>query len=172
LSNSIHQDFSKGEAEQTGQSAIQLRPYRASDLKRMHALDVVCFERPFRFTREAMRRFSEAKSARVIVAEERGALAGFVILDVQGSVEGGVGYVVTLDVAPSFRRRGVGRALMVEAEEQARRAGCRAMLLHVFAGNLAAMRFYESMGFLRSRRVEAFYGAGLDAWVCQKRSGF
>ena len=61
---------------------MRLRGYQADDLDAMHALDVVCFERPFRFTRGAMRRFAEAKKARVVVAEEGDALVGFVILHV------------------------------------------------------------------------------------------
>lgn len=115
-----------------------------------------------------MRRFAEARRARVVVAEERGAMVGFVIVDVEGPEEGGVGYVVTLDVDPAFRRRGIARALMAEAEGRARREGCTVMVLHAFTGNGAAMEFYARVGFVRTHRVEGFYGAGRDAWVCVK----
>ncbi|MBW4037612.1 MAG: GNAT family N-acetyltransferase [Acidobacteria bacterium] len=106
--------------------AMQFRAYCAKDADPMYALDVACFERPFRFSRGTMRRFAEAKNARVIVAEERGALVGFVIVDVEASGEGRVGYVVTLDVDPGCRRRGIARGLMMEAETRARREGCDA----------------------------------------------
>jgi ribosomal-protein-alanine N-acetyltransferase len=142
-----------------------LRGYRPGDLDAMHAMDVACFERPFRFTRSAMRQFAEAAKARVIVAEEGDGLAGFVVMHVERSGVERVGYIITLDVAVDERRKGIAGALMREAERQAVADGCSMMALHVFAGNAAAIGFYESAGFVRSHRVRGFYGDGLDAMV-------
>ncbi len=138
------------------------------DLGAMHALDVVCFEKPFRFSRGAMHRFAEAANARVTIAEEEDELVGFVILQLE-EVEGGrVGYIVTLDVSPKRRRHGIAGRLMREAERQAQQEGCSALVLHVFTGNEAAIRFYASLGFVRSHREEEFYGPKMDAWVFHK----
>lgn len=145
-----------------------LRGYRSNDLDAMYALDVVCFERPFRFSRGAMRRFAEAKNARVILSETDDLLEGFVIFNVEGSNRERIGYIVTLDVAPEFRRRGVAKVLMREVERQALGEGCVALMLHVFTGNEPAIRFYASEGFMRSHREEEFYGSGRDAWVFHK----
>jgi [ribosomal protein S18]-alanine N-acetyltransferase len=147
---------------------ISLRSYRGDDLEAMYGLDVACFEKPFRFTRGAMRRFAEAKKAHVVIAEEGGALAGFVILHVEPGEGGRIGYIVTLDVEPALRRRGIAGRLMQEAELQARADGCGAMVLHVFTGNEAAVKFYADAGFVRSHRDEGFYGRGLDGWVYYK----
>src|SRR6185312_10182246 len=122
------------------------RPYRSDDLAALFALDEACFEPPFRFSRAAMRRFAEAKKARVVIAEEDG-LAGFCIVHVE-RVEGGrVGYVVTLDVAEQWRRKGLAGELMRRVEAEAHEAGCWAMVLHVFVGNDGAIRFYERCGY-------------------------
>jgi ribosomal protein S18 acetylase RimI-like enzyme len=115
-----------------------------------------------------MRRFAEVKKARVIVADEGGELVGFVILHLEEDAEGRTGYIITLDVEPAQRRKGVARKLMHDVEGQARMDGCAALVLHVFAGNEAAIRFYDRAGFVRSHRAEDFYGAGLDAWVYHK----
>ena len=134
----------------------------------MHALDVVCFDEPFRFSRSAMRRFAESKKARVIIAEDDGALVAFVILDIEDTDEGRFGYIVTLDVSPRYRRMGVAGQLMQEAEREASREGCTAVGLHVFTGNEPAVRFYVGRGFVRSHRENDFYGRGIDAWVFHK----
>jgi len=148
--------------------SVQLRGYLAGDVDRMYALDVACFEPVFRFTRSMMRRFAEAKYARVVIAESGEEMVGFGILHVE-RVEGApVGYVMTLDVAEAWRRQGVARLLMVEMERQAREAGCTEMALHVFPGNEAAVRFYEREEYVRSHTARGFYGAGLDAWVYRK----
>jgi ribosomal-protein-alanine N-acetyltransferase len=134
----------------------------------MHALDVVCFEKPFRFSRAAMSRFAEAANARVTIAEDEGELVGFVILHIEAAEAGRVGYIVTLDVSPGRRRRGIAGRLIQEAERQAQREGCLALLLHVFTGNEPAIHFYASHGFVRSHREEKFYGPKIDAWVFHK----
>jgi ribosomal-protein-alanine N-acetyltransferase len=138
----------------------------------MHALDMACFERPFRFTRGAMRRFAEAAKALVVMAEEDDTLAGFVVMHLERTGDERVGYIVTLDVAAEHRRKGIARALMREAERQAVAAGCSMMALHVFVGNAAAMRFYERVGFNRSHRSRGFYGGGLDAFVYHRALPF
>jgi [ribosomal protein S18]-alanine N-acetyltransferase len=147
---------------------LLLHGYQAADLDAMHALDILCFERPFRFTRSAMRGFAEARNARVVVAKEGGALVGFVILHLEEMEGGRAGYIVTLDVAPAQRRRGIARQLMHEAEQQARREGCFALVLHVFTGNETAVRFYAGICFTRLHTDTDFYGQGMDAWVLHK----
>ena len=142
-----------------------LREYRAGDLEAMYALDLVCFEPVFRFSMRAMRRFAGAAGAVTVVAEAEGELAGFTIVQMEREV----GYVVTLDVAPAWRRRGLARRLMEEAEAQVRAAGGVRMELHVFVGNVGAVLFYEWMGYGRTGRVEAFYARGMDALVYGKR---
>jgi len=151
---------------------IRLRPYRTNDLDAMHALDVECFDKHFRFSRSAMRRFAEAKKARVVIADDSDALVGFVILDIEDTDEGRFGYIVTLDVSPSHRRRGVAGQLMQDAEREASREGCAAVVLHVFAGNEPAIRFYVGLGFVQSHREIGFYGRGMDAWVFHKALRF
>ena len=56
-----------------------------------------------------------------------------------------------------------------ELESKAHAAGATAMTLHVFTGNAGAIQFYESIGYGRLGRAEAFYGRGLDALVYRKR---
>ena len=149
-------------------SDFLFRGYRAGDLEAMYALDVVCFEEPFRFSRRDMRAFAEARWAKVVIAEREGVLAGFCIAHVEASKRGGVGYVVTLDVAVEFRRGGLAGRLMERVEGEVRAAGCGEMRLHVFIGNAAAIRFYERTGYEFVMRDEGFYGVGVDALVYRK----
>jgi [ribosomal protein S18]-alanine N-acetyltransferase len=144
---------------------VTLREYRAGDAEAMHTLDEVCFEPVFRFSRRAMRAFAEAAGAVTVLAEQSEELAGFAIVQ----MEGRVGYVVTLDVAPAWRRCGLAGRLMREAEARVRAAGGVGMELHVFVGNVGAVRFYEGIGYGRVGLVEGFYGRGLDALVYGKR---
>ena len=140
---------------------VRYRPGTAGDVPAMYALDVICFEEPFRFSLRAMRRFALTPGASVWVAEVEGALAGFVIVEAEGEA----GYVVTLDVAPKQRRLGVAGELMRLAQDGLASAGVKSLALHVYVGNSAAVRFYEKLGFSFKANEAGFYGAGLDAHV-------
>jgi ribosomal-protein-alanine N-acetyltransferase len=144
---------------------VTLREYRAGDAEAMHALDVVCFEPAFQFSRRVMRGFAEAKGAMTLLAEAGDELVGFCVVQMEEQL----GYVVTLDVAAVWRRQGLARRLMEEMETRVRAVSGVGMVLHVYKGNVGAMRFYESIGYGRVGMVEGFYGRGLDALVYRKR---
>jgi ribosomal-protein-alanine N-acetyltransferase len=148
--------------------AWALRAGGEEDIRAMYMLDLVCFDEPFRFTLAAMRRFVLQRGAIVLVAEADGRLAGFVVVHRLRKAQA---YVVTLDVATEFRRRGLARALIAAAEWQAVQVGMEAMALHVYTENETAVAFYERLGFPRGELCAAFYGAGLDAWVYSKAIG-
>jgi ribosomal-protein-alanine N-acetyltransferase len=149
---------------------ISLRNYRGLDIDAMFRLDVACFAPEFRFDRKSMRVFAEERDAIALVAEKiDGELLGFVIVNIERLAAGRRGYVVTLDVAEAWRRRGLAGILMREAAARAVAAGARWMELHVFTGNEAAIRFYEQLGYKRIPMMRRFYGAeGLDAFVYRK----
>jgi [ribosomal protein S18]-alanine N-acetyltransferase len=151
-------------------SEIILRSYRTTDLDAMFGLDEACFAEDFRFDRESMREFAEERSAVVRVAEKVcGEIVGFVIAHIESVASEWRAYVVTLDVAPDCRRMGLARRLMEEAEAGAVAAGVQWIQLHVFAGNDAAIHFYERLGYERIRVRRGYYGsAGLDAIVYGK----
>ena len=148
---------------------MRLRDYSKADLGAIFAMDEACFEEPFRFSESALRRFAEARNALTVVAEsESGEIQGFSIAHVEPSRSGLSAYVVTLDVDPKQRRRGLAGQMLGRIEQQARAAGCGAMVLHVSVENDGAIVFYERMGYERLHRVKDFYGPARHAYVYQK----
>jgi [ribosomal protein S18]-alanine N-acetyltransferase len=68
----------------------------------------------------------------------------------------------SIAVDPRFRGRGVARALLDATV--ARLEGAGALRLMVSTTNASALRFYRQYGFVRTRLVKRYYGAGRDAW--------
>jgi RimJ/RimL family protein N-acetyltransferase len=71
-----------------------------------------------------------------------------------------------LMVAASYRRRGVGRALLDAAVAWARRAAVSKVELHVFPWNEPAIQLYEAYGFEREGLRRGHYlrdGVAVDA---------
>jgi ribosomal protein S18 acetylase RimI-like enzyme len=67
-------------------------------------------------------------------------------------------YVEVLGVAPEYQGRGVGRALMIAAEEMARSLHKRRLTLYVTSNNRTAQALYLSRGLKVQRRSSSLVG--------------
>ena len=85
-------------------------------------------------------------------------IAGFLIATI--SLEKGkiFGHILTLDVAPSHRRRGIARKLLEELETLMRQKGIVECRLEVREGNEAAINLYLKLGYTKISRLERYYG--------------
>jgi ribosomal-protein-alanine acetyltransferase len=73
----------------------------------------------------------------------------------------------SIAVHPLYRGRGVARALLDATVARLRAVTLRLM---VSTDNAPALRFYRQYGFVRTRLVKRYYGAGRDAWRMRLRS--
>jgi ribosomal protein S18 acetylase RimI-like enzyme len=64
-----------------------------------------------------------------------------------GLPDGAGAYVFDVEVAAAYRRQGLGRALLGEAERLCLAAGVPTLGLQVFTENTAALRLYTSLGY-------------------------
>lgn len=77
-----------------------------------------------------------------LIYEEEGEVCGAVL----GGFDGRRGLMYHLAVPEKFRRRGIGKALMLELEARLRKKGCFKYYLLVTPDNREALAFYETMG--------------------------
>jgi ribosomal protein S18 acetylase RimI-like enzyme len=94
----------------------------------------------------------EKSSGRIFLAEEDGAVVGFVcvLAKVLPSADDGVepyAYISDLVVRAAHRGRGVGRELMARAESFARESGSKQLRVGVLVRNEASHAFYRADGF-------------------------
>ena len=139
---------------------MNYRLYTAEDFAQLYAIEEVCFQPPFRFGRGYMRRLVNSSDAATWIAEEDGRMAGFGIVEWTRERGGLIAYIQTIEVAPERRGRGVGGELLRRMEGSARKAGVRAMGLHVDEGNGDAIRLYESHGYDCVGKAEDYYARG------------
>ena len=120
-----------------------IREMEERDLPAADALEERCFSVPW-----APGSFQEIlgrDAYHLVVAEEEGKILGLgVLMSVIDS-----GDVMDLAVAPEARRKGIGRALLTELIRTADARGVRRLFLEVREHNEAAIRLYETSGFLR-----------------------
>jgi RimJ/RimL family protein N-acetyltransferase len=121
--------------------------------------------------RRYLRWLRHHSDAAVFVAEENGAIVGR--LSIARDAHPASEHVADLGlmVAREFRRRGIGMALMEEAEQWARGLGVRKLELHVFPHNEAAIALYKRLGYEEEgfrRRHYRRRGELLDAILMAK----
>lgn len=75
----------------------------------------------------------------------------------------------SIAVRESARRGGVGRLLLLSLMDWARVEGAHVMRLEVRRGNLAALRLYESAGFLKAGERRAYYSGPVEDAVLMER---
>ena len=145
-----------------------LREFDGKDFDAMVALDRDCFEPGIAYLPYEMSHFLRLASREVVLAQGEDAIAGFCI---GHRSPRSVGRIITLDVARSFRRSGVGSALLEEILRRLSRAGAKRTILEVDVRNSGAVAFYERFGFEGTATIPDYYGPGLAALEMARTSG-
>lgn len=87
-------------------------------------------------------------------------------------IERGEGFIADVAVAPEWRRRGIARALLQRAEDDARARSLTYLGLYVRESNHGARALYERLGFQamyirRSLFARLFFGQ--DGWIYMRK---
>ena len=151
-----------------------LRPYTAADLAALHALDALCFPPDIAYTRQELKHFIEHPGAFSVVAEVQGQIVGFAVtrsirryIERLSRVASAV-HVITIDVAPTARRRGIGLLLMEWVLETAEQLGAQAIVLEAAVDNRSAHLFYERLGFAVTGTIPGYYNGVTDAYSFER----
>jgi aminoglycoside 6'-N-acetyltransferase I len=106
---------------------------------------------------EMMDIYEHTETQCVLVAETDGRLAGFLEASIRPFVEDchseHVGYLEGWFVEPEFRRSGIGRALVREAESWARRRGATEMASDAEIGNEMSLKAHLNLGYAETSRL-------------------
>lgn len=78
------------------------------------------------------------------------------------------GHIISIAVHPSYRRKGIGSALLLRTIENLKKMGVKMVYLECRVSNRAAIKFYEKHGFRIIKRVPSYYRDGEDAYVMMR----
>ncbi|KAF8918322.1 acyl-CoA N-acyltransferase [Mucidula mucida] len=74
------------------------------------------------------------------------------------------GYIAMLSVDKAWRKRGIASALVRNSIDAMKEEGVEQIVLETEYDNHAALSLYESLGFIREKRLYRFYLNGKDAF--------
>jgi ribosomal-protein-alanine N-acetyltransferase len=148
-----------------------IRTFRVEDLNRVMAINFECLPENYSssFYRELYGRFPET----FVVAEADGDIQGYIMCRVERGFSklrslspARLLHVVSIAVREPYRRRGIAKALMLETTmRSATSYEASECYLEVRISNEPAVKLYEGLGFIKTKRNYCYYLDGEDAWV-------
>jgi ribosomal-protein-alanine N-acetyltransferase len=147
--------------------ALTLREYAAADFDALHTLDLACYPPGISYSRRTLKWFLALPDAECLVAKSGDPLneiAGFIIAESDG-VDG---HIITIDIADSWRRAGVGTALLREMERRLAARGVRRVSLETATTNEPAVAFWQRHGYRSHGVLPRYYLGRLDAYSMSK----
>jgi ribosomal-protein-alanine N-acetyltransferase len=124
-------------------AGLSFRRAGKEDVERVLEIEKEGFLHPW--SRELVERELDHTWSRLLLAEDGpgGAVVGYIVFWI---VHDEV-HVLNVATAVASRRRGVGRALMIAAEEEGHRRGARLSTLEVRRSNTPAIALYLTLGY-------------------------
>jgi ribosomal-protein-alanine N-acetyltransferase len=136
---------------------ITIRQAKLYDVPAMSRIEQDSFSAPWS-AEEITKDVTAGGDVYVAVAECDGEKAGY------GEIRmiAGEAQVYNIAIAPEFRRRGIGEALLRHMIDKAEQDSCTLVTLEVRSSNQAAMALYEKLGFREVGRRKGYYSKGRE----------
>src|SRR4030067_936652 len=96
-------------------------------------------------------------NAIALAARVNDEIEGFVIARIEMERNLPLGHILTLDVSPSHRRKGIAQKLLRETEVLLKQKGVNECRLEVREDNVAAINLYKKLGYKKTGTLEKYY---------------
>ncbi len=133
-------------------SAVNLR-----FLDRLCEIENQCFDQEA-FTKQQLACLISDYNTIGLTAVVNAEIAGFTLARVNIRRNVTFGHILTIDVAPTYRRKGIAQKLLQEIETILKERGINECRLEVRESNAAALNLYQKLGYRKIGILEKYYG--------------
>jgi ribosomal-protein-alanine acetyltransferase len=126
-------------------------------LGKLYEIEKQCFGQEA-FTKQQLTYLLTAYNAIGLAARVNSEIAGFAIARVDIGRNTSFGHILTVDIAPAYRRKGIAQKLLQEIETIFREKGIKECRLEVREDNVAALNLYQKLGYKKVGKLEKYYG--------------
>lgn len=137
--------------------ALTIEDASITHLDRLYKIEMECFKREA-FTKQQIAQLLISPNSISLIARENHEIVGFIIGMLTAEDNMLVGHVLTIDVALSNRRKGVGIKLLHEIEKIFKNKQAKVCRLEVREDNVAALSLYQKLGYKKVAKLEYYYG--------------
>ncbi|MDI6591774.1 MAG: ribosomal protein S18-alanine N-acetyltransferase [Patescibacteria group bacterium] len=148
---------------------VKLRQFSFPDLDRILEIEKVSFPNREAWSREYFEKLYFKYPKGFIVAENKNEIVGYTIGQPKNRVPTKrVAEIISLAVAPDWRQKGIGKALIEFLINHFRQKNIKEIFLNVRTKNKAAISFYQKLGFKILKTIKNYYKNGDDAYLMKK----
>lgn len=126
-------------------------------LDKLYEIEKQCFDREA-FTKQQLSYLLADYNTVGLVARVNDEIVGFVIAQIEIERRMMFGHILTVNVAPAYRRKGIAQRLLAEIESMLREKGVKECRLEVREDNVAALNLYQKLGYKVVSKLEEYYG--------------
>jgi len=127
------------------------------NLDRLYEIERECFESEA-FTKQQIAHLLTDYNSISLIAKVDDKIVGFIIAMMYIEREALVGHILTIDVSPPQRRKGIGLRLLQEVERMFKEKGVKLCYLEVREDNIVALELYQKLGYEQIGRLKRYYG--------------
>jgi ribosomal-protein-alanine acetyltransferase len=126
-------------------------------LDKLYEIEKKCFKQE-EFTKQQIAYLLTDYNAIGLAARVNGEIAGFIIArtDIERNMP--AAHILTIDIEPSHRRKGIAQKLLHEIETIFKERGLRECRLEVREDNVAALNLYQKLGYEKAGKLKKYYG--------------
>jgi ribosomal-protein-alanine N-acetyltransferase len=135
---------------------VKIETATAKILDILFRIEEQCFDEEA-FTRRQIGYLLTDYNTLALAAKTSNDVAGFIIAQVETD-ETEFGHIITLNVAPNYRHKGIASKLLHEIESLLRDRSISECRLEVREDNHAAIKLYHKLGYQTMGKLERYYG--------------
>jgi len=137
--------------------AITIEGATIKHLDRLYEIEMECFEKEA-FTKQQIAHLLTDYNSISLVAKEDKKIIGFIIGMIYMEGKSLTGHILTIDISPIHRRKGIGIKLLQEIEKIFKERGVKICRLEVREDNVAALNLYQKLGYKKVGELKGYYG--------------
>ncbi|MEM3731253.1 MAG: ribosomal protein S18-alanine N-acetyltransferase [Candidatus Bathyarchaeia archaeon] len=137
--------------------ALTIEKASIRDLEKLYEIEIKCFEKEA-FTKQQIHSLLANYNSIGLVAKINSEIVGFIIGMIYPERDSLIGHIITLDVSPLHRRKGIAERLLQEIEGLFKENNVKTCCLEVREDNTAALNLYRKLGYRRVGRLKNYYG--------------
>ena len=137
---------------------VSIETAATCNLNRLSEIEKECFQSEA-FTKQQIASLLTDYNSISLIATERNQIVGFIIGSICFERNSLTGHILTIDVSPAHRRKGIGARLLSEMERLFREKGVKVCRLEVREDNLRALELYRKFGYDEIGKLRNYYGS-------------
>lgn len=131
---------------------------KLSDIDELVELEKKCFDGPTAYDYDMLMQAYTASGGMAYKIASESQIAGYIMAaPLYGSKVSSAVDIESVAVLPEHRGRGIGKALMLKVEEEAKKRGYKYMVLEVREKNMPALSLYRKLGYTPLERLPYYY---------------